>query len=276
MINLEKVYQKPLVFHRLTGLSPEKFKELTVKIEPLFKEVEFKRLNRPNRKRTIGAGNKRKLSVHQAFFMLCLYYRTYSNHIFLGMIMGIDDSNVGRYFKVLTPLLAGIFKLPERKIDMSQEEILELIIDATEQETERREGTGYSGKKKKNTIKTQVIVNTKGVIKAVSRSVKGNVHDKKLYDQTRAYTIVKVKRKGDLAYLGTSCQTPFKKPRNGALSDAQKIFNKHFSKERVVVEHTLATLKQYRILTYRFRNTIKTYNLIFKNIAGLVNFQFVQ
>lgn len=275
-MNLEKLYKKPLVFHRLTGLSPEKFKELASKIEPLFKEAEAKRLHRPDRKRKIGGGAKRKLSSSQALFMLLLYYRTYTNHIFIGMVMGIDDCNVGRYCRIIKPLLAGIFKVPERKIDMSEEEILEIIVDATEQETERRNGSGYSGKKKRNTIKTQVIVNVKGTIKAVSRSVKGNVHDKKLYDNTRAYATIKVKRRADLGYLGTSCRLPFRKSRNGELTPFQKTFNTQFSKQRIVVEHSIARLKQYRILTHRFRNNLKSYSLIFKNIAGLTNFQAAQ
>ena len=275
-MNLEKLYQKPLAFHRLTGLSPEKFKELSITIEPLFREAELKRLNRPDRKRKFGAGAKRKLSPSQALFMLLLYYRTYTNHIFIAMVMGIDDSNVGRYCGIIKPLLAGLFKIPERKIDMSEEEIFTLIIDAAEQETERRSGNGYSGKKKRNTIKTQIVVTPKGKIKALSKSVKGNIHDKKLYDQTRAYTEANVKRKADLGYLGTSCQLPFKKPRNGALTHHQKIFNAQFGKERIVVEHVFATLKQYRILSHRFRNNLKSYNLIMKNIAGLVNFQFAQ
>ena len=275
-MNLEKLYQKPFVFHRLTGLSPEKFKELARKVEPLFKEAEAKRLSRSNRKRKAGGGPKRKLSASCALFMLLLYYRTYSNHIFLGMVMGIDDNNVCRYFRVLAPLLSGIFKIPERKINMSQEEILELIIDATEQETERRKGSGYSGKRKRHTIKTQIMVNPKGTIKAVSKSVKGNVHDKKLYDSTRAYTTLRVRRKADLGYLGTSCEIPFRKSQNKALPAVQKTFNAQFATKRIVVEHTFAALKQYRILTYRFRNKLTTYNLIFKNIAGLTNFQTAQ
>jgi len=275
-MNLEKLYQKPLTFHRLTGLSPEKFCELSAVIEPLFKEAEAKRLAREDRKRKVGGGAKRKPSPSQALFMLLLYYRTYTNHIFIGMIMGIDDSNAGRYCRIIKPLLAGVFKIPERKIAIDEEEALELICGATEQETEQRNGSGYSGKKKRNTIKTQIIVTHHGKIKAVSKSVKGNVHDKKLYDKTRAFATINVKWKADLGYLGTSCHTPFRKPRKGTLTAFQKIFNAQFSKQRIVVEHAFAKIKQYRILTHRFRNNLKTYNLIFKNIAGLTNFQSAQ
>ncbi|MDA2922957.1 transposase [Patescibacteria group bacterium AH-259-L07] len=158
MINVDKLYQKPKIFQRLTGLAPFKFQELLQKLEPLFKEAETKRKYRPHQIRKQGGGRKLALSLGQSLFILLLYYRTYTNHVFIGMVAGMDDSNVCRYFRRIEPLLAQIFRIPQRKIDMSEEEILELIIDATEQESERRKGSGYSGKKKKNTIKTQIMV----------------------------------------------------------------------------------------------------------------------
>ena len=272
MTNFHKLLQKPKVFQRLTGLTPEKFTELSKQLTPIWNRAEYQRKKRKDRKRKIGAGNKYKLTLDQALFLLLLYYRAYVNHIFIGMLGGIDDSNVGRYFGKIEPLLSQIFRIPERKIDLSEEEILELIIDATEQETERRKGTGYSGKKKRQTIKTQIAVTPNGKIKSVSKSVKGSIHDKKLYDATRIYTNEKVKRKGDLGYLGTICQIPIKKRKNKELRDKEKLYNREFSKDRIIVEHTFAHLKKFRILSHKFRNNIKNYNLIFKNIAGLRNF----
>lgn len=272
MINLHKLLQKPKVFQRLTGLTPQKFMELLENLIPLWEESENKRLSRPDRKRAIGAGNKRKLNIGQALFLLLLYYRTYVNHVFIGMLGGIDDSNVGRYFRRTEPLLAKQFRMPQRKIKISEEEILELIVDATEQETEQRIGTAYSGKKKRHTIKTQIAVTPHGTIKSVSQSVKGSMHDKKLYDRTKMYANKKLRTRGDLAYLGTGIPTPFKKPKNGELTDEQKQFNRQFSKIRIIVEHAFAHMKKFRILSYRFRNPIGRYNLIIKNIAGLRNF----
>ena len=143
--------------------------------------------------------------------MVLLYYRAYVNYEFLGIIIGMDGSNVCRYFRRIQPLLAQIFRVPERKIKMTEDEILELIIDATEQESERQKGSDYSGKKKKNTVKTQIMITAKGKIKSVSKTVKGNIHDKKLCDKTRAFANISVKRKEDLGYIGTICQTPIKK-----------------------------------------------------------------
>lgn len=273
MINLQKLYKKPKVFQRLTGLTPDKFQALLKELEPLFNEAELKRKKTSDRKRKIGGGRKQSLSLGQSLFMLLLYYRTYTNHMFISMVMGIDDSNVCRYFRKVQPLLAQIFRIPERKINMTEDEILELIIDATEQDSEKRNGSGYSGKKKTRTVKTQIIVTPKGKIKSVSKSVPGNMHDKKLYDKTCAWTTIHVKRKGDLGYVGTSCQTPIKKQKNKPLTTNQKQFNKQFNKTRIIVEHVFAHLKKFNILNHQFRNPINNYNLIFKNIAGLRNWQ---
>ena len=273
MINLQKLYKRPQVFQRLTGLTPNKFQQLLIRLEPIFKESELKRKKTTNRQRKVGGGRKQSLSLGQALFMLLLYYRTYTNHMFISIVMGIDDSNVCRYFRRIQPLLAQIFRIPARKIKMSEDEILELIIDATEQESQKRKGSGYSGKKKRNTVKTQIMITHDGKIKSVSKSMPGNIHDKKLYDNTGAYTTIKVKRKGDLGYIGTSCQTPIKKKKNKQLTKDQKSFNKQFNKTRIGVEHVFAHLKKFNILNHKFRNPISSYNLIFKNIAGIRNFQ---
>lgn len=273
MVNLQKLYRKPKVFQTLTGLTPDRFQRLLTELEPLFNESELKRKKTVNRQRKIGGGRKQKLSLAQALFMLLLYYRAYTSHMYLGFMMGIDDSSVCHYFKRIEPLLAKIFKIPERKTKMSEDEIRELIFDATEQDSQKRDGSGYSGKKERQTVKTQIAISPNGRIKSVSKPVPGNVHDKKLYDETRTFTLVKVKRKADLGYIGTSCETPIKKQKNKDLTQEQKSFNKSFNSFRIKIEHVFAHLKKFRILADKFRNPIHSYYLIFKNIAGLRNYQ---
>ena len=93
--------------------------------------------------------------------MLLIYYRTYVTHAFLGFLFAIDDSAVGRNINPLQPLLAGIFRIPERRIELAEDEIRELFFDATERPTrrpERGQREFYSGKKKRHTIKAQVVV----------------------------------------------------------------------------------------------------------------------
>lgn len=273
MFGLRKLLKKPKAFHSLTGLTPEKFMKLAKQVEPWRKQSEIDRKTRDTRKRNIGAGRKYKLSPEESLFLLLLHCRTYVNRIFLGMIGNISDSKICQYFVRLEPSVQKVFRIPERKINLSQEEVLEIILDATEQETERRKGSGYSGKKKRQTVKTQIVVKKKGgKVLSVSKTVRGNRSDKKLYDQTRIIFSKKTEKLADLGYPGTDCVIPHKSSKLHKLTEEQKRNNKKHAKARIGVEHVFAHLKKFRILKDRYRNAIGRYNLIFKNICGLRNF----
>lgn len=277
MLSIKKLSQKPKVFHSLCGLQPIKFNLLVKQVEPLWQKAELKRKKQLNRQRKVGGGRKPDLSLEQLLFLLLLYYRTYITHEFIGLIANIDGTNIGRWFFRLEPVLAQVFKIPQRKITLSEKEILELIVDATEQETQKRKGSGYSGKKKKNTVKTQIHITAKEAIKAVSKSYPGNIHDKKVYDTSKTFALIKnipqrVPKKGDLGYLGTGCQIPIKSSKKHKLTPKEKLFNQNLAKERIAIEHVFSYLKKFHILSDKYRNDISRYNLIFKNICGLRNF----
>lgn len=278
MVNLTRLAKRPKIFKTLCGLSPQQFKELLTKLEPLWSEAERKRKSRPHRKRKIGGGDKPKLNLGELLFMLLMYYRTYAGQVFIGTVVGLDTSNVGRWIGRLESVLAQIFRIPKKKINLTENELWELIVDATEQETQKRKGTGYSGKKHQQTIKTQIHVDQQGIIKAVSHSIPGNRHDKHLYDESHTYARGpdgrprRVKKHGDLGYVGTECDLPFKKPKSRPLMMHEKYYNRQKASERIQVEHTICHLKQWRILADRYRHNPQRYNLTFRNIAGLRNF----
>lgn len=278
MVNINQLAKRPKIFQALCGLSPQQFKELVANLEPLWSEAERKRKDHPGRKRKIGGGDKPKLSLEALLFMLLLYYRTYAGQVFVGMVVGLDTSNVGRWIKRLEPVVAQIFRISKRKIDLTEDELWELIVDATEQETQKRPGTGYSGKQHQQTIKTQIHVDRHGIIKAVSDSIPGNRHDKHLYDKSKTYArapdgrAIKPKKHGDLGYVGTACNIPFKKPKSRPLMMHERYHNKQKAKERIAVEHAICHLKQWRILADRYRHNPNRYNLTFRNVAGLRNF----
>ena len=268
-MNIHKLSQRPQVFNRFFGISPQQFKKLTQELEPLWQEAEYERKSIYKRQRAVGGGRQYKLSFEQMVAMYLLYTRTYMSHIMLAEFFHIDDSRVCRYFKKLEPILFQKMKnLTIEKIRPTEEE-MQYLLDATEQETERRLGSGYSGKKKKQTVKTQVVTDIKGRIKHISQSVAGNIHDKKLYDQTG----VKLRDTdlGDLGYLGTNLRIPHKASKYHKLTKKQKMENKAHSSVRIMIEHVFASLKQWRILSYRFRNQLKTYHMKFVIVAGLYN-----
>src|SRR3989344_4742857 len=104
-MNLTKLAKKPKVFERLTGLSPQAFFALAAELEPAWEKAEYRRLSRKERVRAIGGGNPYKLSFPLMLAMHCMYLRTYTSHMLLGMIFGVDDSRVCRYFRKLEPVV---------------------------------------------------------------------------------------------------------------------------------------------------------------------------
>lgn len=190
--------------------------------------------------------------------MLLVYYRTYTTHALLGFLFGIDQSSVCRNINPLQPLLAGIFRIPERRIEREPDEIRELFFDATERaipRPSRRPKRFYSGKKRRHTLKHQVVVvrkrNEPGRagqkrrvrIAAVSRAFAGKTHDKKGYDRTRVVCPRGVPKTGDTAYIGTALGTPKRRPPKGALTARQKAGNRRVSRRRIVVEHGIGKMK---------------------------------
>lgn len=269
-MNISKLKQSPKVFSRIFGIEPDKFDALILKIEPLWQKAEAKRLRHP-RKIKKGSGRLYALSLEESVAMLLLYARSYTTHMFLSALFDIHDSAVCRYFAKVRPVVESVFDIPDEKTDLREEEILKLVVDATEQRTERRNnGSGYSGKKKAETIKTQIVIDSRGTIKHVSKSVPGNIHDKKLYDISG----IKLPDNaiGDLGYLGTSMIIPRKSSKLHSLTKAQMLFNLRHSRKRIIVEHIFALLKSYRILRDRFRGHLKNYHQYFVIVCGLCNF----
>jgi len=285
----QRLARRPKTFRRLTGITPEKFTELLQKLTSLYAKWDKNRLNKRTRRRKPGGGMKYQLCLGEKLLLLLIRYRTYATHEFLGWIFHLDESNIGRNYKPLEPLLAQIFKIPERRIQISEDEILELFFDGTEQEKERpssKQRRFYSGKKKRHTVKHQIVVVKKRKppgkgkkkrklrIAAVSKVYAGKVHDKEIYDRSRVYSDQPIKRLGDSGYQGTNLVIPRKKPRGGELSKKDKRFNRKLSSNRVCVEHGIGKMKIWRVLKDRFRHGVLDHTLITKNVAGLHNMMF--
>ena len=161
MTHADRLLRTPATFRRLTGLTPAAFRRLLGEVAAADEQARARRAARPGRRRKAGAGRKPALPLADRLLMLLVYYRTYVPHTFLGFLFGIDDSNVSRSNRRLEPLLAGIFRIPERKVELTPEEIRELFFDSTERPTARPvrgQKRYYSGKKRRHTLKTQVVV----------------------------------------------------------------------------------------------------------------------
>lgn len=218
--------------------------------------------------------------------MLRICYRTHVPHTFLAFLFGLDDSNVSRSNRRLGPLLAGVFRIPERKAALAPDEVRELFFDSTERPTGRpvRGQRGYSsGEKRRHTLRTQVAVvrvrkrpghgrqQRKVRVAAVSRTFPGSTHDERVFDRAGMRVPDGVTGYGDTAYLGTGHQTPSRKPRGGSLTARQEAGNRRVGRTRVVVEHGIGKMKVWRVAAERWRNPRRRHTRVMRNVAGQHN-----
>lgn len=268
-IRYTKIKKSPIIFNRLFGVSVIQFDKILLRIEPQWQSKVINRYKRP--------GRDYKLELADMLLMLLLYYRSYMTQLFVGYLFGIDDSRVCRIIQKLEPLIAKEMSLTKTR-HLSQEEVENLIIDATEQSIERpkkHQKKYYSGKKKRHTIKTEIRITKHGRIVHVSKPRYGSMHDFALHKEeppippnSRVFV--------DSGYQGldkihTQTELPYKATKTKPLDQEEKEYNHALSRYRVTVENIIGDVKTFKILSDRYRNKRKRYGVKFHIIAGIVN-----
>jgi hypothetical protein len=298
MINYQRLSQKPKIFKNLTGATIDEFNELYQQTYPVWQQQEQERLSHPNRQRAIGAGRKYELKFREQLLLSLVWLRLYLNTEALGYFFGVDKSTVSRNTRrVLAALRVvgeGSLGWPEppkrgqgKNVAQALAEYPDLlaIVDATEQAVQRSSDNEtqrqhYSGKKKRHTRKTQLIVNEHGQIRHLSRSTPGSLHDLNHFrgsgagEQIPKQTTVG----GDAGYDGLgndlpehSVMTSFKARRNHPLTQEQKLLNQEFSRVRIIVENTICQLKHFKVLAHQFRHSVAQYDDAFRAVVAIVN-----
>jgi IS5 family transposase len=156
-----------------------------------------------------------------------------------------------------------------------------VLVDVTESPVERPkrgQRKWYSGKKKRRTIKTQLIVDAKTLTIIACFTDKGRVHDFQMFKKSVNVRIVKhIKIQADCGYQGIlklhrNSETPKKKNKKHPLSKEDKEYNRRIGSERVFIEHVNSWLKRFRILAERYRNRRKRFGLRMSLLCGLHNY----
>jgi hypothetical protein len=267
-------------------LSVPEFDKLRDELDPVLAARKAKAQSRRPRRRNPGGGRKPKLGPDDRLLLVLMYYRVYVSQAFLGGLFGVDAGTACRIIREVGLALTGVFRIPERKVRIAGDEFAEAFVDGTEQpiyRPQRRQRQYYSGKKKRHTIKHQVVVvrkrkrpgrgrqKRKVRIAAVSAAAAGKTHDKRLYDRSRLHIPGGVPVTGDSGYQGTGMRVPVKKPRGGTLTKRQKAGNRRLARRRVVAEHGIGKMKVWRIASDRYRNPRSRHTVMMKNVAGLHN-----
>ena len=300
LLSYDRLSKKPLLFKSFTGLTVQQFDDIYNKeITKKYDKHEIHRLSkRKDRERNIGAGRPFKLDLKDRFVMLLVYYRLYITYTLAGFLFDLDQSNICRDIQKIESLIRQCLPIPQKIYNMTKrlktlEEVEKYFpgflsfIDSTEQEIPRpvdkeRRKMYYSGKKKKHTIKTQLMVNNQGIVIHKLGHKKGHRHDYDIYKENHPLIPKQVVNVFDLGYLGVQkdfpeqlSSMPNRKKRNLDLSAEERYYNKDHSKRRIVIEHTICRLKKYRILSDIFRNKLRKHNKVSDIVAGLVNYRIM-
>jgi hypothetical protein len=231
--------------------------------------------------------------------MLLVYYRLYITYTLAGFLFDLDQSNICRDIQKIEILIRQCLPIPQKIYNLTKrlktpEEIEKYypgflsFIDSTEQQIPRpmytnRRKIFYSGKKKKHTIKTQIMVNNHGIIIHKLGYKKGRRHDYDIYKENHPVTPKQVVNVVDLGYLGIEkdfpqqlSSIPYRKKRSLLqLSQEQNEYNKSHSKRRIVIEHTICRIKKYKILADVYRNKLRKYNQVSDIVSGLINYRII-
>lgn len=259
-------------FKRAVGIPRELFELLC--------EVLLFALNEKHKK----GGRKPKLNIENILVLCLTYYRDYNTFFALGTMFGIDEANAYRWVKWCESIMKQVFEDSiKNMLNMTEvKPTQEYLVDVTECSIQRSKSYEvqreyYSGKKKKHTIKIQIIINEKTDEIAGVAFEKGSVHDFKLFKETTGKLDEKTPFIADGGYLGIekifkNSIVPKKKSKYKPLTDEDKALNKLISNIRISVEHVNCQVKIFRILAERYRSRIDTFYLRALLICCFYNF----
>jgi hypothetical protein len=249
--------------------------------------------NKPKRKRAVGAGRTRKLRPYQEVLLTLVYLRHNVSHAVCGQMFCVSADISERTFIEVVQVLRDVCpahrydaekKWTKKEPSWHPDTIDLLLVDSFETPVSRPslpavQRKFYSGKKKRHTIKTQILTDARGEIIAIETGHPGPQSDKTLYEGSQAAKqYPRAARRADLGYQGVpEMLLPHKRKRGRAgekgpeLTSEQEDENRYAARERVPVEHGVRRCKCWRILRDEYRLGLGLFPLIASATVGLVH-----
>jgi hypothetical protein len=230
--------------------------------------------------------------MEDKLIFILFYFRHYPVQELQGWLFGMGQSQAWDWIHRLTPILNEALgyekQLPARKKQDIEQVLatcpgLEFIIDGTERPIRRpkdkkRQESHYNGKKKRHTIKNNVVSDKRTrKIKVLSETCEGKKHDKKLADEQKIPFPEGCSLWKDTGFQGYEPEhiisyQPTKKPKGKELTTEQKEQNRLISKERIGVEHSIGGVKAFAIVRCIFRNMREGFDdMVMETACGLHN-----
>lgn len=261
-------------FKRRFGVTRQLFQQLVATLTPEW---------RPHP--TPGA--KPKLCLAERLLVTLEYWREYRTYFHIATSWGVSESTVCRIVHWVEDALirSPRFHLPGKKAlvrGFGRPEVV--VMDVTETPIERplrRQRRFYSGKKKRHTLKCQLIIERETAVIICTFFGKGRQHDFKLFQASGMHFHPDTKSLQDKGYQGIQklhrqSEVPIKKPKGGQLTPEAKAYNRALARERIGIEHVNRRLKTFRILAGCYRNRRRRYGLRCNLVAAIFNLEYAQ
>ncbi len=215
------------------------------------------------------------------------YIREYRTYFHISQSYGVSESTAYKTVRWIEDTLIKNpnFALPGRKALLKSDVEYEVVlIDATETPIERQKKKQkyfYSGKKKKHTLKSQVIVDKKSQQIICTAFANGKRHDFRQFKESKTQIHPAIGVVTDTGFqclqkIHANTQMPKKRSKKNPLTKEDKRNNQQLSKERVLNENVIGSLKRFKILSDRYRNKRKRFAPRFNLIAGIYNLELVK
>jgi len=294
MTNYARLSEHPQHFHALIGYTLEEFHALL----PAFKSVFLLRMQactldgKERQKRSyVTYCNSPLPTMEDKLLFILMYLRKATTQDIFGEVFNMPQPVVNKWIHILHPFLnqalTRLGEIPARgaaDLQLTPEDGPLYFQDGTERPIQRpkdpqAQRTFYSGKKKRHTVKNNVLVNEQAKIILLTTTCEGKKHDKKIADEVGF-----ILPEGSCLYQDTGFQgfalegvmivQPKKKPRGGELTPEEKELNCQISGIRVRVEHTIGGVKRYRIVRDQLRNWKDDFrDRVMETCCGLHNFR---
>lgn len=217
--------------------------------------------------------------------MVAMLMRRNVTQEFAGGVFGCSQATVSRRWDLLRPVIGKVLApYVPRPVEVLGIEGTALVDGTVCPTWDWKSIPGlYSGKAHYAGMNVQIAANMKGDVAAIGPiPVHGSRHDAHAYEASGLKEIMDAagdpdNSGADLGYIGVEGIkiVPFRKPAGKELPEWRKEFNAAYSKIRAVVEHAVAKVKRWRMLSEeggRYRCPISKYESMLAAVTGLYFF----
>ena len=294
MTNYARLSEKPLPFLSLTAYTVGEFQALLPTFSTAFLRYMQKYTldtKKREKRRFVAYRNSPLPTMEDKLLFILMYLRKATTQDIFGEVFDMPQPVANKWIHILHPCLnqalAELKELPARTatdLRLPQEAEQVYFQDGTERAIERpkdleAQTTFYSGKRKRHTVKNNLLVNASAKIILLTPTCEGKKHDKKIADETHLTL-----PNGSYLYQDTGFQgyylpdvtilQPMKKPRGRELTFAEKESNRQISLIRIRVEHAIGGVKRYRIVKDQLRTRKDDFrDRAMETCCGLHNFR---